>query len=119
MTTADTPFQLVISPDHSAIRADDRDLSFLTVRVTDKEGNTAPRAKKPIKFTIEGPGEIVATDNGDPTNLVAFPSRERAAFNGLCLAIVRGIPEQPGAITVRAEADSLGGASALLQSGAA
>lgn len=36
-----------------------------------------------IKFSIEGPGEIVATGNGDATSLVCFASTERPAFNGL------------------------------------
>ena len=55
----------------------------VTVRVVDKNGLAAPRAKDRIKFTIEGPGEIVSTDNGDPTNLVPFPSHEREAFKAI------------------------------------
>ena len=59
----------------------------------------------------KGPGEIVATDNGDPTSVVPFQSPEREAFNGLTLAIVRGKAGQAGKITVRAEAAGLEGAS--------
>jgi beta-galactosidase len=70
---------------------DGLDLSFVTVRVADN-GLTAPRANNPIKFTIEGPGEIVATDKGDPTNLEPFSTPEREAFNGLALVIVRAKP---------------------------
>ncbi|MNU01823.1 hypothetical protein D3C72_2453410 [compost metagenome] len=57
----------------------------------------------------------MATDNGDPTSFVPFPSAERPAFNGLALVIVRGKPGQRGAITVRAESPSLQGASVTLQ----
>jgi beta-galactosidase len=42
-----------------------------------------------IHFTLSGPGEIVATDKGDPTDMTAFPAKDRKAFNGLALAIVR------------------------------
>ena len=59
------------------------DLSFVTVRVVDKDGITAPRADNRIRFTIDGPGEIVATDNGDPTSFEPFQAPERKAFNGL------------------------------------
>lgn len=113
--TADAPAKLEASSDRSEIRADGRDLSFVTVRVTDKNGLTAPRAKNPVKFTIQGPGEIIATDNGDPTNFVPFPSPEREAFNGLCLVIVRGKPGQSGMIKLQAESASLQGASVSLQ----
>jgi len=38
----------------------------VTVAVTDKAGLTVPRADNRIHFDIEGPGEIVATDNAIP-----------------------------------------------------
>ena len=66
-----------------------------------------PQAKNLIKFSIEGPGEIVATDNGDAASLVSFASREREAFNGLCLVIVKGISGKPGTITVKAVSNGL------------
>lgn len=105
--TAGEPVKLEGSADRSSIRADGADLAFVTVRVTDKNGLTVPRAKNVLKFTIEGPGEIVATDNGDPTNLTPFPSHERAAFNGFCLVIVRGMPGKAGTIKLKAESESL------------
>jgi len=107
--------KLDLVPDRSRIAADGADLSFITLRVTDQDGNTVPMAKDSVKFSIEGPGEIVATDNGDPTSFVPFPSTERPAFNGLCLAIVRSKPGQKGAITVRAQAPALQGANVTLQ----
>jgi beta-galactosidase len=64
-----------------------------------------PRANHRIKFRVEGPADIVSTDNGDPTNLDSFQTPERDAFNGLCLVIVRS--RAAGKITVRAEADGL------------
>ena len=67
----------------------------------------APRADDRIHFEIEGPGEIVATDNGDPTSFELFQAHDRKAFNGLCLVIVRGISGQPGTIKVTARADGL------------
>ena len=66
-----------------------------------------PQAKNLIKFSIEGPGEIVATDNGDAASLVSFASTEREAFNGLCLVIVKGISGKPGTITVKAVSNGL------------
>lgn len=74
------------------------------------------QVKKPIRFKIDGPGEILATDNGDPTNLIPFPSHNRDAFNGLCLVIVRGIPGQAGTIMLTAESESLESTVVLVKS---
>ncbi len=105
--TAGEPAGLVAQADRSTISADGVDLSFITVTVVDENGLTAPRADNNIQFTVEGPGEIVATDNGDPRSFVPFPSHEREAFSGLCLVIVRGVRNQPGIFTVKASSDGL------------
>lgn len=105
--TTGAPAQLKLEADRAAIKGDGRDLSFLTASVRDKDGAIAPRANNRLRFTVEGPGEIVATDNGDPTSFVPFPSHERPAFNGLALAIVRARPGSSGRIAVRVEGDGL------------
>jgi len=115
MKTAGSPSALKVHADRDQIRADGYDLSFVTVTVTDKSGLTAPRADHRIHFQIEGPGEIVATDNGDPTSLEAFLSPERKAFNGLCLAFVRGKVGQPGKLKLTAKADGLRSATVTLK----
>jgi beta-galactosidase len=111
--TAGAPARLEMTPDRARIRADGSDLSFVTVRVVDAQGVTAPRADNRVKFTLDGPGEIVATDNGDPTDLEAFKSHERKAFSGLCLVIVRA--KQPGTMMLRAESPSLQSATVTLR----
>jgi beta-galactosidase len=105
--TAGEPARLKLEPDRNEISADGRDLSFVTVTVTDKAGLTVPRVNNQIHFDIEGPGEIVATDNGDPASFESFQSHDRKSFNGLCLVIVRGMPGQPGKIKLAAKADGL------------
>ena len=54
------------------------------------------------QFEISGPGEIIATDNGDATCLMPFQATQRPAFNGLALVIVRGKPGQTGNVTLTA-----------------
>ena len=115
VNTVNVPAKLEATPDRSEVLADGLDLSFVTVRVTDKNGLTCPRAKNAIKFSIEGPGEIVATDNGDPTSFEPFQQPGRKAFNGLCLVIVRSIPGKSGTIRLKAESDTLQAANISLQ----
>jgi len=83
--------------------------------VTDNTGLTAPRADDRVHFDIEGPGEIVATDNGDPTSFASFQSHDCKAFNGLCLVIVRGKPGEPGKIRLSARAEGLKVESASIE----
>ena len=117
--TAEAPAKLRLEPDRSTIDADGKDLSFVTVTVTDKHGVLAPRADNRIHFEIEGPGEIVATDNGDPTSLESFPSPDRKTFNGLCLVIIRGKPGQPGSMHLTVNADGLKSETVSIKTAAA
>jgi beta-galactosidase len=107
MKTAGPAAKLTLQADRANIAADGQDLSFITVTVADKSGLLVPRSKNHIKFEIEGPGEIVATDNGDATSFEPFQAPEHSAYNGLALVIVRAKAGQPGKFTVKAEADGL------------
>lgn len=113
--TAGAPSKLLLVPDRTEIQADGQDLSFVTLRVADDDGLTVPRSNPLVAFSVEGPGEIIATDNGDPTCFTPFQASERKAFNGLALAIVRTRKGQPGTIVVRARGEGLADAVAILQ----
>lgn len=105
--TTGKPTDLRLTADRSSIKADGNDLSFITVEVLDNEENIVPNANNTITFSVSGPGEIVATDNGDPADMVSFPSKERKAFSGLALAIVRANAGVTGSINVTATAEGL------------
>lgn len=107
MRTTGPAAKLTLAPDRAKIAADGKDISFITVKVADKDGLLVPRSKNQIKFKIDGPGEIVATDNGDATSFESFQAPERKAYNGLALVIVRAKPGQPGKITLTAETEGL------------
>ncbi len=107
VNTTGIPSKLVAIADSNEIIADGKDLAFITVKIADKDGQMVPLSDNLIQFSIEGPGEIVATDNGDPTNMVSFSSKERKAFNGLCLVIVRSIAGKSGIIHVKIQSDGL------------
>lgn len=107
--------KLRMSADRSEVLADDVDLVFVTVDVTDKEGLMVPRTNPLVKFSIEGNGEIVATDNGDATSFVPFQSNERPAYNGKVLVIVKAKKGEKGQFTVKAESEGLQSAAATIR----
>jgi beta-galactosidase len=105
--TTEQPYKLIATADRNEINADGKDLSFITVSVKDKNGLTVPNADNLVKFEIEGPGEIIATDNGDPANFTPFSSHERNAFSGLALIIIRSKLGAAGLIKVTAKSQGL------------
>lgn len=93
--------------DRGTIAPDGKDLAFVTIEVTDRNGLTVPRSNHTIHFSLRGPGEIVATDNGDPTDMEAFSSHRRQAFNGMALAIVRFREGAKKSMTITARSPGL------------
>jgi beta-galactosidase len=99
--------KLEATADRTIISANGKDLAFVRVKVTDQEGFTVPVADNLISFSIEGPGKIIATDNGDPADMTEFKSTERHAFNGLALAIIQSERCKKGDITVKVQSAGL------------
>ncbi|HTY64617.1 MAG TPA: beta-galactosidase GalB [Acidobacteriota bacterium] len=112
--TAGSAAKLFLTPDRSTIANDGKDLSFITLKVADADGQVVPRSMSLIHFEVTGPGEIVATDNGDPTDMAAFPSKDRKAFSGLALVIARAKRGQSGPITIMAKSDGLAEAKTVI-----
>ncbi|MBQ6185017.1 MAG: DUF4982 domain-containing protein [Bacteroidales bacterium] len=83
------------------------DLFYVDVKITDKKGNFAPTAGNELKFSVKGPGEILAVDAGDPTCLTPFRSDSINAFNGLASVIIKTKPGAKGKIVVTATSDGL------------
>lgn len=109
--TTGEPALLHLSTDKDKIRTTDNELAFITVSIRDKDGNIVPTANHKIKCKLEGEGEIIATDNGDPTSLVSFSETEREAFNGLMLVIVKGHKGATGKLRLTVESEKLENAS--------
>jgi len=105
--TAGVPARVVLTPDRAAIAADGDDLSFVTVRVEDKDGNICPLADNLVKFAIDGPGKIAGVDNGNAATVEPFQADYRKAFNGLALVIVRGERGKAGSVKITATGQGL------------
>ncbi|MEO5682953.1 MAG: beta-galactosidase GalB [Chitinophagaceae bacterium] len=106
ISTAGAPAAIVLTADRKNIHADGTDLSFVTVKLVDKNGNLVPNADKLVKFTVTGNGFVAGVDNGSPVSMESFKASERKAFNGLCLAVIQSNGKQ-GKITLQASAAGL------------
>ena len=105
--TAGPAARIRLTPDRSRIDDDGHDLSFITVRVEDKDGNLCPQAENLIHFDLTGPGSIAGVDNGNSATVEPFQADHRKSFNGMALLIVRSKNRQPGQIHVRAISQGL------------
>lgn len=116
MTTTGPAAKLLLQSDRARVKADGHDLSFVTVTVADQKGLLVPRSHNLVRFALSGPGEIVAVDNGDATSFESFQAKQRKAYNGLCLVIIRTKTGQAGAIKLKAQAEGLAGAEIVVVS---
>lgn len=111
--TAEPPAKIVLTPDRQEIKADGTDLSFVTVKVVDKNGTLVPLADNLVKFDLIGPGSIVGVDNGNQISHESFKANQRKAFHGMALAIVQA-KQKPGRIMLKAAAEGLEPASVVI-----
>jgi beta-galactosidase len=108
--------KVLLTADRASLHADGQDLVYITAAIADQDGLTVPRTSNLVDFSVTGPADIVATDNGDATSLVSFQSPQRQAFNGLVLAIVRTQAGKSGDIVVTAKSEGLAPAEVNLKS---
>jgi beta-galactosidase len=104
--TADKPCYVVLSADRNKINADGKDLSFVTVRITDKEGNLVPYASNLVYFNVSGPGFIAGVDNGYQASMEPFKANYRKAYNGMCAVIIQSNGKK-GKINLKASSEGL------------
>jgi len=114
MRTTGKATMLSLSADREAVKADGSDLIFITVKIEDKEKLLVPRTNNQVNFSIEGPGEIVAVDNGDATSHEPFQASTRKAYNGMCLVIVKADKDSSGSFTVNASSKGLKGSAVTI-----
>jgi beta-galactosidase len=108
--TAGAPARIELAADRDTIRADGRDLSFVTVRVLDRDGVPVPIADNLVHFRIQGDASIAGVDNGDEISHAPFQADSVRLFFGKGLAIIRS-GKGPGTVMLTASADGLDSAS--------
>ncbi len=95
--TAGKAHHIELSASRSTLNADGKDLTYVTLRVVDKEGNLCPNDNRLLQFKVKGAGRFLASANGDPTCLDAFHLPQMHAFGGM-LTVILESGEQPGQI---------------------
>ena len=117
VTTPGTVTKLVAKANVETINANNSDLVYVEVDVTDESGNLDTTAANNITFTVEGPAEIAGVDNGDQAtvrkyqNDYVLTSKTTAnidAYAGKALVILRAT-DKGGEITLNIASNGLEG----------
>jgi beta-galactosidase len=111
--TAEAPARIELIPDRKTIKADGVDLSFVTVKVVDRNGTLVPGADNLIKFELSGEASIAGVDNGYQASHESFKGKQRKAWKGMALAIIQS-KQKPGRIVLKASSDNLPPASVVI-----
>ena len=114
VTTTGDEAKLDAEADRTEIAADGKDLSYITVDITDKDGNIVPDADNNVKFTVEGDGKLVGVDNGKQDDHQSYQDNNRDAFSGSLVAIVQST-KTAGEFTVTASAEGLESAAVTVK----
>ncbi len=119
IVTAGKPANIRLQADHKVIYANNRDLAYITVDITDNKGNFMPTATNKLTFTLHGKGKIVGVDNGDATSWERYQYLDgvwkRKAFNGKALIITKAT-HTPGFFTVTVSGQGLQSNAITIQS---
>lgn len=96
--TAGEPDHLELTPTKTVLTADGRDLTYINVKVVDRDGNLCPNEDGLVEFNVSGAAFYRASANGDPTCLDLFHEPEMHLFSGQLTAIVQSSEEKGKAV---------------------
>ena len=77
-----------LTADAKSVKADGKDLVYITADIVDEDGDLVANADTQVDFHVTG-GKVVGVDNGDGASFESYKGTSRKAFHGKCLAIVQ------------------------------
>ncbi|MGN1408742.1 MAG: glycoside hydrolase family 2 TIM barrel-domain containing protein [Eubacteriales bacterium] len=95
--TVGKPYSVKVEAEKDSLCADNRDLCYFDITVTDENGDRIPDSKAELCCIVDG-GELLGIFSGDPKNEDCYGSNICHAFEGRAVAIVR--TSHPGKVTV-------------------
>jgi beta-galactosidase len=93
LQTSGDASKIKLTADRKEILANGQDLSFVTIEVTDKDGNHQPNASNRLHFKIEGEGTIAGVDNADIKDTDPYVGNTRKAWKGRALVVIKSTHE--------------------------
>lgn len=111
LETAGPPAKISIAADWDRIAADGLEVTHIDARLEDENGILVPDADMRITFVVQGPGRLLAVDNGELRSQEPYKANSRTTLHGRAMAVIQSTGEE-GQILVLALADGLPPAAA-------
>ena len=108
--TAGKPHKIKLEADRTTLKANGKDLAFVTVSVVDKNGIPCPTATNELAFKVSGKGSFKAVCNGDPTSLTSFYASQMKLFSGKLVVLVEST-DKAGTMELKVTGNKLQSAS--------
>lgn len=89
LKTASRPVTIEAAADRNTIKANNQDLSYVTIELIDANSTLNPLADNLLHFKLTGPGEIAGVGNANPMSLESNQLPQRKAWQGKCLVIIK------------------------------
>ena len=115
LVTTGEAYSIHLEADRDKIKSNGLDLSYITIKIVDKNGLTVPDADHNVQFKIKGAGSIAGVGSADITSNESFVSNQRKVFQGKALLIIRSSREA-GKIQIEATANGLKSAKLTITS---
>ena len=96
--------RLSVTADRDKIKADGKDLCYITIDAQDFDGNFVNSFEGDVTVTVTGEGTLLALDNGRQNDHTPYTNSTRKATRGKLLAIVQST-KKDGKFTVTAVSD--------------
>ena len=94
-----------VAADRSALRADDSDLSYLTIELVDADDVVSTTGDRSITVTVTGAGVLQGLGSARPVTAGTYTGDTHTTFEGRALAVIR--PTGVGAIKITVAAEAL------------
>lgn len=114
LKTADNPVKIKLTADRKIILANGQDLSYITVEVTDKNGNIVPNAANKLQFDIEGEGTIAGVGNANLKDIDQYAGNNCKVWNGRAQVIIKSTHKK-GNIILKASSSGLAESSITIK----
>jgi len=106
LRTADNAAEMKITANKTIVSANNEDIVLLEITIVDQKGIPVPDANNEITVEVTGPAKLIGMDNGNQSDVNAFKTKTRKAFEGRLLLTIQAT-ETPGPIKIVLKATGL------------
>lgn len=113
LVTPGKELRLKLTPEYETIEADNKDLAYVRVELTDADGQRLTNDEREITVDVSGTGTFLTAGSGSPYTEDHITSKKCHLFHGTAIIIAKAV--QPGEITFTAQAEGLETASCTVE----